>query len=152
MSWFSPLQGDGENNTFPPHLRWLLWRSNEIMCLKTFHILCTAFFPFSQGIPSMPMALRPSNINWYSKICIFSCGLFPRSQSSIFICLWISPPGESSGIYNSICPVEMALFRNPHKHFCSHVPPPSLPFTLNLLLSLVHDPTTLSPCCTDPMP
>lgn len=34
-----------KKNTFPLHLRWLLWRSKEIMSVKTFHILDTAFFP-----------------------------------------------------------------------------------------------------------
>lgn len=123
MSWFASLQDVNEKKkTLPLHLRWLLWRLNEIMCVKALHILDMAFFPpFSQGIPSMRWLY---NLQTLINICILSCGLFPKSQSSAFIWLWIAPPGESSSIYNSVCPVEMVLFLNPHKHSCSVSPSP----------------------------
>lgn len=60
----------------------------------------------------MPRILRSSNINQYSKICISNCGLFPKSQSSIFICFHISPPEQPSAICNLIYPVESVLFLN----------------------------------------
>lgn len=60
----------------------------------------------------MPRILRSSNINQYSKICISNCGLFPKSQSSIFICFRISPPEQPSAICNLIYPVESVLFLN----------------------------------------
>ena len=75
------------------------------MCVKALHILDMAFSP------PFPKEFHPCrwlyNLQTLINICILSCGLFPKSQSSVFIWLWIAPPGESSSIYNSVCPVEM---------------------------------------------
>ena len=126
MSWFDSLQDVNykRKNTLPLHLRWLLRRLYAITCVKALHILDTAFFP------PFPKEFHPCrwlyNLQILISICVLSCGLFPKSQSSVFIWPWIAPPGESSSIYNSVCPVEMPSSKPPQTLLPSFPRPPAI--------------------------